>query len=205
VICWSKQTRWILIGSVLAGFVTDARALDPSRLPSQYVRERWTTETRFPGGVVNGIAQTADGYLWIGTDKGLLRFDGFDFRLVSFTSIPTASNVPILQLLTDAHGKLWIRPQGADLVRQKDGKFESVRYGPNAITALSKDINGGPRHGSGAANQTGRDQRHTGGNDRSGLFRPGLILQKPFRCNAGVDNGDHLLSRSSRTSSSAVR
>ena len=143
MICWSKQTRWILIGSVLAGFVTDARALDPSRLPSQYVRERWTTETRFPGGVVNGIAQTADGYLWIGTDKGLLRFDGFDFRLVSFTSIPTASNVPILQLLTDAHGKLWIRPQGADLVRQKDGKFESVRYGPNAITALSKDNHDG--------------------------------------------------------------
>src|SRR5438270_9009805 len=96
----------------------DARALDPNRLPSQYVREQWTIETRFPGGAVNGIAQTADGYLWIGTDRGLLRFDGFDFRPVSFTSITTASNVSILQLLTDARGKLWIRPQGADLVRQ---------------------------------------------------------------------------------------
>jgi len=66
VICWLKQTRWIHIGIVLAGLVTDARALDPNRLPSQYVREQWTTETRFPGGAVNGIAQTADGYLWIG-------------------------------------------------------------------------------------------------------------------------------------------
>jgi len=143
VICWLKQTRWTLIGIVLAGLVTDARALDPNRLPSQYVREQWTTETRFPGGAVNGIAQTADGYLWIGTDRGLLRFDGFDFRPVSFTSITTASNVSILQLLTDAGGKLWIRPQGADLVRQKDGKFESVRYGPVAITAVSKDNNDG--------------------------------------------------------------
>ena len=142
MICWLKQTRWTLIGIVLAGLVTDARALDPNRLPSQYVREQWTTETGFPGGAVNGIAQTADGYLWIGTDRGLLRFDGFNFRPVSFTSIATASNVPILQLLTDAGGKLWIRPQGADLVRQKDGKFESVRYGPDAITALSKDNNG---------------------------------------------------------------
>ncbi len=143
MICWLKQTRRILIGIVLAGLVTDTRALDPNRLPSQYVREQWTTETRFPGGAVNGIAQTADGYLWIGTDRGLLRFNGFDFRPVSLTSITTASNVSILQLLTDAGGKLWIRPQGTDLARQKDGKFESVRYGPVAITALSKDNHDG--------------------------------------------------------------
>jgi len=143
VICWLKQTRWTLIGIVLTGLLADARALDPNRLPSQYVREQWTTETRFPGGVVNGIAQTTDGYLWIGTDRGLIRFDGFNFRPVSLTSIAIASSVSILQLLTDAGGKLWIRPQGADLVRQKDGKFESVRYGPNAITALSKDNHDG--------------------------------------------------------------
>jgi PAS domain S-box-containing protein len=139
VICWSKQTRWIFIGIALAGLITDARALDPNRLPPQYVRGQWTTEAGFPGGAVNGIAQTVDGYLWIGTDRGLIRFDGFNFRPVSFTSIAAASNVPILQLLTDASGKLWIRPQGADLARQKDGKFESVGYGLPAITALSKD------------------------------------------------------------------
>src|ERR1700751_3889218 len=143
MICCLKQTRWILIGIVLAGLVTDARALDPNRLPSQYVREQWTTETGFPGGVVNGIAQTADGYLWIGTDRGLIRFDGFNFRPVSFASIATASNVSILQLLTDAGGKLWVRLQGADLVRQKDGEFERVRYGPVAITALAKDNHDG--------------------------------------------------------------
>ncbi len=143
MICWLKQTRWILFGVVLAGLVTDARALDPNRLPSQYVRGQWTTETGFRLGAVNGIAQTADGYLWIGTDKGLICFDGFNFRPVSFTSIAAASNVPVLQLLTDAGGKLWIRPQGAYLVRQKDSKFESVSYGLPAITALSRDNHGG--------------------------------------------------------------
>ena len=143
MICWLKQTRWSLIGILLAVSVNDARALDPNRLPSQYVREQWTTETGFPGGAVNAIAQTPDGYLWIGTDRGLIRFDGFNFRPVSFASIATASNVSILQLLTDAGGKLWIRPQGADLVLQKDGKFERVRYGPAGITAVSKDNNGG--------------------------------------------------------------
>ncbi len=145
MICWVKQTRCTVVGIVLAGLVTDARALDPNRLVAQYVREQWTTETRFPGGAVNGIAQTADGYLWIGTDRGLMRFDGFNFRPVSFTSITPAPNVSVLQLLTDARGTLWIRPEGTHLVRQKDGKLESVKstlyfYG---ITALSKDINGG--------------------------------------------------------------
>src|SRR6202007_3316468 len=43
----------------------------------------------------------------------------------------------------EAGGKLWVRPQGADLVRQRDGKFESVIYGPDAITALSKDEHDG--------------------------------------------------------------
>ena len=143
MICRLKQTQWTLIGIILAGLVTEARALDPNRLPSQYIREQWTNEPRFPGGVVNGIAQTTDGYLWIGTDRGLIRFDGFNFRPVSLTSIAIASNVSILQLLTDAGGKLWIRPQGADLVRQKAGTFESVRYGHGAITALSKDNHGG--------------------------------------------------------------
>jgi ligand-binding sensor domain-containing protein/signal transduction histidine kinase len=143
VICSLKKTRWTLIGVVLTGFVTYASALDPNRLPSQYVREQWTTETRFPGGAVNGIAQTADGYLWIGTDRGLIRFDGFDFKPISFTSITTAPNVSMLQLLTDARGTLWIRPEGAYLVRQKDGKFESVRYGLDAVTAVSRDNNDG--------------------------------------------------------------
>jgi PAS domain S-box-containing protein len=138
-----KQTRWTLIGIVLASLVTEAYALDPTRLPSQYVREQWTTGTRFPSGAVNGIAQTADGYLWIGTDRGLIRFDGFSFTPVSLTSIAIASNVAILQLLTDADGRLWIRPQGTDLVRQKDGRFEGVRHGQDAITVLSKDNNGG--------------------------------------------------------------
>jgi PAS domain S-box-containing protein len=140
---WLKQSRCALIGVALAGLVTDARALDPNRLPSQYVRGQWTSASGFAGGAVNGIAQTPDGYLWVGTDKGLMRFDGFTFKPVSFTAIAAASNVPILQLLTDAGGKLWIRPQGAYLVRQKDSGFESVKYGLPAITAVANDKLGG--------------------------------------------------------------
>ena len=56
--------------------VSRAYGLDPNRSLLQYVREYWNTESKFPGGAVNAITQTNDGYLWIGTDKGLFRFDG---------------------------------------------------------------------------------------------------------------------------------
>jgi ligand-binding sensor domain-containing protein len=132
---------------VLLCRVHEACGFDPNRLPSQYVREQWITASRFPGGVVNTVGQAADGYLWIGTDKGLIRFDGFNFKYVSFTSDTTASKVPILQLLADAAGKLWLRPQGTDVLRQLDGKFENVTYRQaelsSKITAVSKDSNGG--------------------------------------------------------------
>ena len=49
---------------------------------SQYVHERWGTEQGFPRGPVYAIAQSSDGYLWIGTRAGLVRFDGLNFRLV---------------------------------------------------------------------------------------------------------------------------
>ena len=59
-----------------------AYAIDPSRAMSQYVRDRWGSEQGFPPGPVYAIAQTPDGYLWIGTGAGLVRFDGWEFRLI---------------------------------------------------------------------------------------------------------------------------
>ena len=56
-----------------------AHALDPAREASQYIRNRWTIDNGFPGGQISSIAQTGDGYLWIGTDRGLVRFDGINF------------------------------------------------------------------------------------------------------------------------------
>ena len=146
MISWLKRRRRALYGIVLMGLISCAYGLDPNRPLFQYVRENWNTEAKFPGGAVNAIAQTHDGYLWIGTDKGLFRFDGFKFMQVSFSSIAGASKVPVLGLVTDASGDLWVRVQGSDLLRQKNGKFETVAYGAgplsSQVTAVSKDKNG---------------------------------------------------------------
>jgi ligand-binding sensor domain-containing protein len=76
--------RFIAGLAVLLGVLgTDrAFAIDPNRAMSQYVRERWGTEEGFPKGPVYVITQTTDGYLWIGTEAGLVRFDGWNFRLI---------------------------------------------------------------------------------------------------------------------------
>ena len=83
---------------------------------SQYIRDRWLTESGFPGGAVNSIAQTSDGYLWIGAEKGLVRFDGLTFRLFD----PGADQPPVptvLGVVGAPDGSLWARLRGVALVR----------------------------------------------------------------------------------------
>src|ERR1700674_4663399 len=56
-----------------------AYGLDPHKSLTQYSRTVWTQQHGLPQDTVRAIAQTDDGYLWLGTDEGLARFDGYDF------------------------------------------------------------------------------------------------------------------------------
>src|SRR5580704_10412204 len=128
--------------AVMACLLSEAHALDPHRKFSQYVREKWSAANGPPGGAVHAIAQSPDGYLWIGTDKGLVRFDGFTFLPVPPKSL-LPQNDPILGLMTDAEGDLWVRMQTAGVVRYNRGKFENLASGPNAtvtqVTAIARE------------------------------------------------------------------
>ena len=142
-----NHIRLILAGAAAVCFFSEARALDSNRMTAQYVREQWNTERGFPGGHVHAIAQTADGYLWIGTDNGLVRFDGLDFRTVSFSPAAQFSTGPVLGLITDADGNLLVRLEGTVLLRRNNGQFENFtpRLGPTAssVTAMWRETNGG--------------------------------------------------------------
>jgi signal transduction histidine kinase/ligand-binding sensor domain-containing protein len=113
---------------------------------SQYLRDRWETEQGFPGGAVSAIAQTPDGYLWIGTENGLVRFDGLQFRIVQ----PTTPGLPplkrVLGLTVDREGRLWVRQQGPDVLRYQDGQFVEVisrLQGPEVgVTAMARAHDG---------------------------------------------------------------
>src|SRR5215469_2441050 len=58
---------WGITALALVGFAAAAYPIDPLRIFSRYMREYWGIEKGFPGGSVSAIAQTTDGYLWIGT------------------------------------------------------------------------------------------------------------------------------------------
>jgi ligand-binding sensor domain-containing protein/signal transduction histidine kinase len=98
------------------------------------------------GGAVRAIGQSPDGYLWIGTDKGLIRFDGFNF-LPALPQSAMVQNDPIVGLMTDAHGGLWVRTQDAGVLRYSQGGFESVGPALGAsltqVTAISRENGGG--------------------------------------------------------------
>src|SRR5215469_6731197 len=123
-----------------------AHALDPNRAPAKYIRDEWRIEREFPGGVVHAISQTPDGYLWIGTDTGLIRFDGFKFQVAQLSPPVPSPNTPVLALATDADGSLLIQVQGAGVLRRKNGRFEIVTTGlfeaASDVTAMGQDENG---------------------------------------------------------------
>src|SRR6185312_8672436 len=65
-----------VLACILLACCPSAFALNPSLDVSQYAHTSWKIRDGFTKGAINAIAQTPDGYLWLGTDFGLLRFDG---------------------------------------------------------------------------------------------------------------------------------
>ncbi len=124
--------------------IQPAYAIDPNRAMSQYVRERWGTDQGFPQGPVYAITQTPDGYLWIGTEAGLVRFDGWNFRLIKDDSgafIITS----VLGLATDTQGCLWLRMEDLTILRYCNGVFESHPSDSQPgtdVSAMSREIHG---------------------------------------------------------------
>lgn len=106
--------------------VNVAGAKEPTKGISTYVRERFGSDKGFPSASIYAIAQSSDGYLWIGTAKGLVRFDGWDFKLFQRVDAMSSPMGPVLALIADADNNLWVRLEGQGLLRYHDGKFEDV-------------------------------------------------------------------------------
>ncbi len=115
---------------IAAGLPRDALCIDPNRAMSQYIRERWDSDRGFPLGPVYAISQSGDGYLWIGTQAGLVRFDGLNFRLIR-NAPGLANGASVLGLMAEPGGRLWIRLEGS-LLRYDNGVFQSTDVVVNA-------------------------------------------------------------------------
>jgi ligand-binding sensor domain-containing protein/signal transduction histidine kinase len=96
-----------------------------------------------PDGTITAIAQTSDGYLWIGTDEGLVRFDGFNFHHFERAHPDPILIGPVRTLLVDASDNLWILLQNTQLFRYHNGNFELIRgEAENGTTAMARGTSG---------------------------------------------------------------
>lgn len=127
--------------SLLAGSVLAAETLE-----SRFLVESWQSDKGLPNDTVTAVAQTPDGFLWVGTQNGLTRFDGWRFLGAADTVALAFRGKNISSLATDRQGALWVATRGAGLFRLRGGVVEEVAVGATnvlmMINSLSFDSDG---------------------------------------------------------------
>jgi len=91
-----------------------------------YTSRSWQTQDGLPEQTVQAFAQTSDGYLWVGTSGGLLRFDGSRFVTYERGNTPAFLQNSVFSLKTSRDGSLWIGTEGGGLIRGFRGQFERI-------------------------------------------------------------------------------
>ncbi len=116
------------IGALLVlGLMIVGRAV-PSDLSyplSSYSHKQWTSQNGLPQNSIQVIVQTRDGYLWLGTENGLARFNGSHFQCFSSENTPQFRSNDVLAMKEDRSGALWIGTT-TGLIRYREGRFEEV-------------------------------------------------------------------------------
>jgi ligand-binding sensor domain-containing protein/AraC-like DNA-binding protein len=101
--------------------------LNPDKRVDQYLLDQWGTSEGLPSNTINSIVQAPDGFLWLATSNGLVRFDGIKFSNIPFTKeeaiSPRGPTEPIT-LLVNREGDLWIGST-TGLTRFRNGKFKT--------------------------------------------------------------------------------
>jgi ligand-binding sensor domain-containing protein len=116
----------IALSSVLVFVSTKARALDPSKSMAQYGLDAWATRDGLPQNSVTSLVQTRNGYLWMGTEEGLVRFDGVRFTVYSTRNTPAFRQNRIEALAEGSDGSLWIGTVDG-LLRKRGDEFTAFR------------------------------------------------------------------------------
>ncbi|MGD0206516.1 MAG: two-component regulator propeller domain-containing protein [Verrucomicrobiota bacterium] len=119
---------------------------DTNSSVSDYSIDVWQTEQGLPQDSVTSVMQAPEGYLWLGTYNGLVRFDGVRFKVFDTRNTPEFGDSRITSLLEDADGTLWIGHETGDLTQLRAGKFTAVNLGNGwpggTIWAMGTDADG---------------------------------------------------------------
>src|SRR5579871_4081267 len=104
----------------------NVQALDPAEKPSNYIVAHWGTEEGLPHNQIRCIYQTHDGYIWVGTQQGLVRFDGLTITVFNERNTSALPDNLITCFAETSDGSLWIGTSGG-LARYQNGRF--TEYG----------------------------------------------------------------------------
>lgn len=120
---WFELARLAALGVLLSTLAASpAAALDAKQPLAHLGHQTWQTENGLPQNSVHAIAQTADGYIWLGTEDGLVRFDGYNFTIFDSHNTPELKSNDIRSLLASGGDSLWVAT-GSGLVRLQHSKF----------------------------------------------------------------------------------
>ena len=132
--------RSIALSLLLLCFGTSVWAVDPSQRITQYAHTAWRIQDGIFSGEPTAIAQTTNGYLWIGTPNGLMRFDGVRFSpWVSVDGQPLSQSV--YSLLADRDGSLWAGT-GGGIVNVKGGALNKFPGAHGRVNSIIQDGRG---------------------------------------------------------------
>lgn len=121
----------LLAAMVLAA---PALALDPQRAVGQYKHTRWTVEDGAPSSI-EAIAQTPDGYLWLGTPLGLYRFDGVSFEPMRPPQPAYGMSDRVVSMMVTHAGALWVGYEAGGIAVWEHGRFRLV-YDPKIFRSV---------------------------------------------------------------------
>ncbi len=139
-------TRLVLSLAGMCILVARASDFEPSLTETEGAIRTWRTGEGLPADSVTAIIQTRDGFLWVGTSAGLVRFDGVKFTEITSAEFSTASSIHVTALCEDSQGHLWIGTQGDGLFELAHGKISQFTKArgllDESITSLAADNQG---------------------------------------------------------------
>jgi ligand-binding sensor domain-containing protein/signal transduction histidine kinase len=118
---------WLLCASALNASATTSTVLNGAR----YAVDTWENDDGIPQNSVITMVQTRDGYLWLGTLNGLVRFDGMRFVVFDENNTPEFKSSRIIRLLEDRSGRLWIGTENAGVLVIGDDGITPLPIGPS--------------------------------------------------------------------------
>ncbi|MEL7835281.1 two-component regulator propeller domain-containing protein [Fodinibius sp. Rm-B-1B1-1] len=97
-----------------------------SFIKSDYILDQWTVKDGLPVNTTTKIVKGEEGYLWIGTTDGLVRFDGVDFKVFKTVEYPSMTSNRIVDLKKTYDGTIWLGTDKGELIKFTGSEFERV-------------------------------------------------------------------------------